>query len=273
MRSPSWMTLSYRWGSLPSLRLMQSNIHELRRGKSIDELPQTFRDAVVVLHRFSVRYLWIDSLCITQDSLEDWERESSTMHDVYANFSCNISAIASSEPSGGLFRDHQRDAIQPGLVTMKTGPTQDNFYTFDDSYWARQVSNTALNHRGWVFQERLLAPRVLHFAAHQIFWEYFTEQKCEAFAVGIPWQTSLKPFEAIFNPELRGHRVMSETAFYLWLNLVESYTQCALTKPGDKLVAFLDWRIFFEKPPGTIISVGYGDRDSRFLCSGRLTSQ
>ena len=53
MTSPNYMTLSYRWGDLPSLKLMQSNINELRQGKFVDELPQTFRDAVTVLHRFS----------------------------------------------------------------------------------------------------------------------------------------------------------------------------------------------------------------------------
>ncbi|KAF7511138.1 hypothetical protein GJ744_005369 [Endocarpon pusillum] len=55
--SPTYMTISYRWGSLPSLMLVQSNINELRRGKLTDELPQTFRDAIIVLHRFSIRYL------------------------------------------------------------------------------------------------------------------------------------------------------------------------------------------------------------------------
>jgi Heterokaryon incompatibility protein (HET) len=250
MSSPNYMTLSYRWSSLPNLKLVQSNIDELRGGNLIEELPQTFRDAITVLHRFSVRYLWIDSLCIVQDSLEDWERESSTMRDVYANSACNISAAASSEPSGGLFRKHQKDAIQPGLVAMSIGSIQKKYYIFDGSYWDRQISNTVLNHRGWVFQERLLAPRVLHFAGHQIFWECFTDQKCEVFARGIPWQNSLKSFEAISRQALGKQSVMSDTALYLWIDLVESYTRCALTKNDDKLPAFSGLAHLFQDATG-----------------------
>lgn len=248
--SPNYMTLSYRWGSLPCLKLMQSNIDELRQGQFVDELPQTFRDAVRVLRRFSVRYLWIDSLCIMQDSLEDWERESSTMHDVYANSSCNISAIASADPTGGLFQNHDKDAIQPGLVTLNAGAAQKRYHILDDSYWDRQISNTVLNQRGWVFQERLLAPRVLHFAQHQIFWECFSEQKCEAFSLGVPWQKSLKSFEAIFKPAPLEQSVMSDSAFHQWQNLVESYTKCALTVPGDKLVALSGLAHVFQDATG-----------------------
>ena len=172
------------------------------------------------------------------------------MHDVYANSSCNISAIASPDPSGGLFRYHQKDAIQPGLVIMNAGAAQNKYYLLDDSYWDRQVSDTVLNQRGWVFQERLLAPRVLHFAEHQIFWECFSEQKCEAFSLGIPWQKSLKSFEAIFNPATPKQSVMPDSAFYLWHDLVVSYTKCALTVPGDKLIALSGLAHVFQDATG-----------------------
>ncbi|ERF75808.1 hypothetical protein EPUS_01638 [Endocarpon pusillum Z07020] len=248
--SPNYMTISYRWGSLPSLTLVQSNINELRRGKLTEELPQTFRDAIIVLHRFSIRYLWIDSLCIIQDSLEDWEKESSMMRDVYANSCCNISATASSEPLGGLFRNHQKGPIQPGVVAMNIGPVQKKYYILDSSYWDRQVLNTVLNQRGWVFQERLLAPRVLHFASHQILFECFSDQKCEAFVQGIPWQNSLKSFEAIFIPTPQEQNIMSDAAFDLWINLVELYTRCDLTKPDDRLAAFSGLAHLFQDTNG-----------------------
>ncbi|KAH7370060.1 hypothetical protein BKA65DRAFT_386907, partial [Rhexocercosporidium sp. MPI-PUGE-AT-0058] len=43
-------------------------------------LPATFRDAVVITRLLGVKYLWIDSLCIIQDQLSDWEHESAKMH-------------------------------------------------------------------------------------------------------------------------------------------------------------------------------------------------
>ncbi|PVH85045.1 heterokaryon incompatibility, partial [Cadophora sp. DSE1049] len=66
------------------------------------ELPKTFRDTVVVTRRLGIRYLWIDSLCIIQDSSMDWARESSKMQGVYAGAILNISADASTNSDVGL---------------------------------------------------------------------------------------------------------------------------------------------------------------------------
>jgi hypothetical protein len=237
MISPNYMTLSYRWAEVSPWKLTQANLDELRRGKSINELPQTFQDAVIVAHRFSIRYLWLDSLCIVKDSQEDWERESSTMRDVYANSSCNICATASSNPSEGLFRVRRSDLVQWGLVVMNSNTTRNKYYIFDELYWDRQVTESVLNRRGWVFQERLLAPRVLHFAKRQVLWECFTEHKCEAYPVGIPSHEPLKSFDGIFTKRTRKESALSMDALNLWRNIVEEYTECALTRSSDRLVA------------------------------------
>lgn len=198
---PNYITLSYRWGSSPSITLSHSNIEEFRRGKLISDLPRTFRDSVVVARRFSIRYLWIDSLCILQDSSEDWKKEFSTMRHVYTNASCNISATASIGPQGGLFRQRKSEDIQPGLFKTQTDSTEKWYLMCDSAYWDRHVSNTPLHRRGWVFQERLLSPRVLHFTEKQIFWECFTDQKCELYPLGIPQNRSLKTFGPLFEPD------------------------------------------------------------------------
>ncbi|KAK1502880.1 hypothetical protein CTAM01_04869 [Colletotrichum tamarilloi] len=36
-------------------------------------LSKTFQDAVLVTRRLGIKYIWIDSLCIIQDSKLDWE--------------------------------------------------------------------------------------------------------------------------------------------------------------------------------------------------------
>jgi len=36
----------------------------------LDDLSRTFKDAIVCADRLSVRYLWVDSFCIIQDSEE-----------------------------------------------------------------------------------------------------------------------------------------------------------------------------------------------------------
>jgi hypothetical protein len=52
-----------------------------------------------------VRWLWIDSLCIIQDSREDWQREAPMMCDVYQNAFLNISADHAVDARGGCFRN------------------------------------------------------------------------------------------------------------------------------------------------------------------------
>ncbi|KAF7511137.1 hypothetical protein GJ744_005368 [Endocarpon pusillum] len=189
------------------------------------------------------------------------------MCDIYANSCCNISATASSEPSGGLFRNHQKGLIQPGLVAMNIGPFRNKYYILDSSYWDRQVSDTVLNQRGWVFQERLLAPRVLHFASHQILFECFSDQKCEAFVQGIPWHNSLKSLEAIFIPTLQKQNIMSDAAFDSWIDLVKLYTRCDLTKPDDKLAAFSGLAHLFQDATGDdYLSGMWRSRLLEFLC-------
>jgi hypothetical protein len=98
---PNYLTLSYRWAQKPTIVLLSSTINDFRRGSPIDSLPRTFRDAITVTRHFSVRYLKVDSLCIIQDSPDDWARESVRMHEVYPTSSCNIAASASDSPDGG----------------------------------------------------------------------------------------------------------------------------------------------------------------------------
>jgi hypothetical protein len=42
-------------------------------------------DAVELCRRLSIRYLWVDAVCIIQGSKEDWQREAALMGQVYAN--------------------------------------------------------------------------------------------------------------------------------------------------------------------------------------------
>ncbi|KAL3419337.1 hypothetical protein PVAG01_09559 [Phlyctema vagabunda] len=50
-----------------------------------DELPKTFREAICFARNLEIEYLWIDSLYIIQDSIQDWEDESAQMGSVYRN--------------------------------------------------------------------------------------------------------------------------------------------------------------------------------------------
>ena len=88
-----YIALSHCWGQTKVLVLMEHMLESMTRGIDWLRLPRTFQDAIVVTRRLGFRYLWIDSLCIIQDSHEDWIRESETMQNVYAN--CVLTVAAS----------------------------------------------------------------------------------------------------------------------------------------------------------------------------------
>jgi hypothetical protein len=57
------------------MSLTSKNIFQLKKAIPVSSMPRTFQDAVCVARSLKMKYLWIDSLCIVQDSQEDWHRE------------------------------------------------------------------------------------------------------------------------------------------------------------------------------------------------------
>ena len=98
-----YVTLSHCWGTSQPLKLQSSNIHQLSTSIPTSSLPKTFLDATVIARNLSQRYLWIDSLCIIQDSQSDWAQESSRMGSIYGNAIFNIAATALSHCQGGCY--------------------------------------------------------------------------------------------------------------------------------------------------------------------------
>ena len=81
----SYIALSYCWGKVGNLTTTSSTIAQRKAEIPWALLPNLFRDAILVTRGLGVRYLWIDSLCIIQDSMSDWEQEATRMADVYEN--------------------------------------------------------------------------------------------------------------------------------------------------------------------------------------------
>jgi hypothetical protein len=139
-------------------------------------LPQTFRDAISITRRLGVQYLWIDSLCIIQDSEEDWERESSMMGSVYQNGMCNIGATAASNGTVGCFSERDPLLAQPCRVKIekdlkKFKLKKGTYNLVPKKLWDAGLSEAPLLRRAWVVQERVLTQRMLHFGRNQLFWE------------------------------------------------------------------------------------------------------
>ncbi|KAH7120496.1 heterokaryon incompatibility protein-domain-containing protein [Dactylonectria macrodidyma] len=248
-----YVTLSHRWGLGEMLKLKSGNLQQHLHGIPLADLPQTFADAIQVARSLQVQYIWIDSLCIIQDSAEDWQAESAQMNNVYRRSFLNISAtgVGDSSGTGTLFRHRSLDV---GWVAWTTERRKgERFLIYDREYWKEQLIDSELNRRAWVFQERMLAPRVLHFGEKQLFWECQALEACESFPRGIPpimrepLGKSLDPakYEERQRNMNLGPRTKPEPpldrkvrlSYDLWTEIVSRYTPCGVTKESDKLVA------------------------------------
>lgn len=266
-----YATLSHTWGLSQPIRLLKSTIDSFREGIPTSDLPTTFKDAIDVVRKLGIRYLWIDSLCILQDSdeLSDWKHEAPLMKEVYSNSYVNISAMASHGPWEGLFRSRSPETFLPSPVRLGicqihplaryNSNSEIDFVDCDVAelkLWEREISQSPINRRGWVLQERLLAPRVLGFGRRQLFWECRELTASETYPEGIPGILKLFNEDDAFkslDPQLWIEKARSawsgsytkeefkydEASAYqdMWRTIVEQYSRCRLTRPQDKLIA------------------------------------
>ena len=228
VRPTRYATLSHCWG--PDLRtiprLLQKNLADRVQEIMLEALPRTFTDAVVCAYRLGIKYLWIDCLCIIQDSKEDWLQQSAIMTEIYSNALINFAATASSSCDGGLFRSRSYSDVNPCIVdphfAMKPGFL---YHCVDSDVW-RDVKDGVLNRRGWTFQETLLAPRTLHFTETQIYWQCESLRASEIYVDGLLGTTPL---------DIKSQLASTGNE---WWTIVEEYTSRSLSyEPEDKLVA------------------------------------
>ncbi|KAI3539416.1 hypothetical protein CSPX01_08862 [Colletotrichum filicis] len=274
---PQYMTLSYRWGTEPQKLVLSShNLDLLGRGSPIVQLPQTFQDLVVVAHHLGIRYVWIDCLCIIQDSRNDWEKEALTMREVYTNAACNVAASASSSPAGGLFRSRVTKDIRPGIVKSNLAFQEPGeFYMFDKGYWDRHLLYGALHTRGWVFQERFLSPRQIYFTRSQVMWECLEEHKCEGFPRGIPLHESSKSIKRLLPPqrnddETKGEGLMPFDTLDLWIDIVATYSKCEFSVKEDKLYALGGIAKLFQEVTARLVYIDATAEDHEQIQSSIL---
>lgn len=148
----------------------------MEKSIQIESLPPSFQDAVHITRRLGFKYLWIDSLCIIQDSPEDWAQESGQMASIYSNSVLTIAAEAARDDSIGIFRS--ANMCRPKFSVKVKGHWNNHAI---DHVWFRSPSlpdsgGFHLHQRAWVLQETLLAPRVLTYTSEQLFYTCRTTQ-------------------------------------------------------------------------------------------------
>ena len=237
-----YMTLSHCWGPRPPIRLTRANMKSMTTGISVQDLPKSFRDAIIVTRWFHYRYLWVDSLCIVQDSTEDWQTESGTMRHVYKNATLNIAATSAIDSSSGLFFKRNPSLVSAGTVSVSWsgGLPQGTFYFFPRTFWEHGVSRAPLNRRAWVVQERFLSRRNLHFGSRGIYFECHELEACETFPRRLPTLLSARlrnRIKEIDMPEVGTATARAEAFLRNWLKIIQAYMDSELTFASDKMIA------------------------------------
>lgn len=102
--------------------------------------------------------------------------------------------------------------------------------------------------RAWVYQERLLSPRVLHFGPNELFWECCQIMECECGS--LDWMPpgdldTLSDFDlnsqSTIPPKvLHQHALQSKDPVLMtrrWQKIVHEYSRLSLTNETDRLIA------------------------------------
>lgn len=242
-----YITLSYCWGRPQFLTTLSSNIQAHFEGLEESTLPQTFVDAIKITRLLGFRYIWIDALCIIQDSMEDKAVEIGAMESIYSNSTLTIAVVNATQVSEGFLHTKPRLTVNVpcrtsdgGVGTLQISP-RENVDLWQESLYTR----------AWCLQENLLSPRLLLFTKFEVVWqcqttpfrrpdtshvEYLYDNpalRSSAFSripESISSSSSL-PQDFRTSPSREAER------YKAWLAIVQNYTKRNLTVLSDRLPA------------------------------------
>lgn len=156
---------------------LSSEVLRQTQGKLLRKmLPEAINEAISAADRIGYRYLWVDSLCIIQDSIDDKKRECAAMSSVYRNATLTIVTGNTNDElsTRTIIKTELSDTLESAKSKIQTTPSD----------WHQP--GFAWDTRAWTFQERLLSRRLLHLAGEQMYWECNALKASETFPRGLP---------------------------------------------------------------------------------------
>ncbi|KAH8728549.1 heterokaryon incompatibility protein-domain-containing protein, partial [Phaeosphaeriaceae sp. PMI808] len=185
------------WGTDPVM-LQLDSLSTFKKALPFVDLLVTIQHAIRLARRLGFKYLWVDAMCITQDSEEDWKAEAAKMDNIYSRSTLTIAAV---------------DAL--GKATKDP----DELFTVRDPKRTKPKWRPLghLDTRGWVTQEEILSRRILSFTTAGIFWSC-TEWNCSE-----------------QHPD--DYTLWKDRGYYLWMRVVIDYTRRRLTDESDRFIA------------------------------------
>lgn len=235
-----YATLSHCWGQTKHITTETDTLKKHEAGIAFSELNQTFQDAVLVTRALGLRYIWIDSLCIIQHSVGDWERESSLMGSVYSGGTINIAADGAEDGDQG-FLSKKRPSCFPCTLPGKKSHGMLHMKASKRKRWVEYNGN--LRRRAWVLQEYILSTCSIRYNMNGITWE--CRCGCYYDSEVISEENKFRrDTRALKNLPLQMHSVSPSSpsskiseVMALWRTLISEYTKKELTFEMDVLPA------------------------------------
>lgn len=169
----NYATLSYCWGTKPQFTTTLDLMADLLRDMSKCNLSQTHLDAIRVTRGLGIRYLWIDALCIIQDSPADMMMDMPNMGNIYKNSTITIAASESQSAHSGFLGTLKYPPTVPLPFLLPDGSKETVWLSYHEAKWPVRGH---LDTRGWTLQESLLSPRQITFGDSEVLWQCQTER-------------------------------------------------------------------------------------------------
>ncbi|KAH6681714.1 hypothetical protein B0J14DRAFT_557124 [Halenospora varia] len=169
---------------------------------------------------------------------------SGSIRFVYQHAYCNIAATHASNSHDGLFcsRDPRNLSLH-----LKFGyeSRHDTFQVVHEQNWEATVNHAPLNRRGWVIQERLISPRIIHFASEEVLWDCCISTTSERFPSGLNKHINDQSSKKDLTPHLRLEKDDSQRTY--WALVVQEYSRCSLSYPDkDRIIAISALAGYFQ---------------------------
>ncbi|KAF2963497.1 hypothetical protein GQX73_g10074 [Xylaria multiplex] len=235
----AYACLSHCWGPSQSpIKTLLGTIEDFKKDIPCQSLSSTFKDAVDICRRLDIHYLWIDSLCIIQDSDEDWANESVKMAEIYANSFFTIAATRSRDGTGGCYSDRDSCYVDCGTVIEGSVYIRGKLPRLGGPVGSKTAEGWPLLRRGWVYQEMTLSKRVLHFGSQEVIWQCRTHRRSESGSNDSDYATIT--FSDGNTPPREKHNDAWDNGSpndNPWYDTVNDYSGLELTFERDKLPA------------------------------------
>jgi len=225
-----YAALSHCWGKSSIPTTCQENFHNRLSSIKWDDLTKVFQDAITVARMFEIPYLWIDSLCIIQDSGPDWDTESFKMGSYYSNAYVTISSA--SAPDGGhrFLADRETEFLPTKFRLDEYRPDSPTVYTRLVPGQTEKRSDLfgQISTRAWCWQENVLSTRVMHFLPSELIWECKGELLSEC---------GYRPQNIYAMNLINSLDNIEADPMAKWHSLIQAYSQRNITKEKDRLPA------------------------------------